>query len=158
MRSSLGRLIGSALVALFFCVSGLVQAAERIYEPLRIVTAGGTPHDFRVELADTAEERAVGLMERREMGPDEGMLFDFGVTRQVYMWMKDTYIPLDMLFISETGTVLNIRRNAEPLSEAIIDSGDPVHYVLELNSGVTEELGIGIGDRVESSHIPAAAK
>ncbi|MBB4189545.1 uncharacterized membrane protein (UPF0127 family) [Sinorhizobium terangae] len=95
-------------------------------------------------------------MYRRQMAPDHGMLFDFGETRRVMMWMKNTYLPLDMLFVARDGTVRTIHENAVPLSEAIIDSGEPVAFVLELNAGTVKRLGIKPGDRLEGARIPAA--
>lgn len=151
-HSSLSR-IGSVLVALFLLLVGAsVAKADESFQqgPLTIVTAKGIRHAFTVELALTPRQRSQGLMNRREMGADRGMLFDFGETRQVLMWMKNTYLPLDMLFIDGKGTIRTIRENAEPLSEAIIDSRVPVAYVLELNGGTVRKLGIRTGDTVES--------
>jgi uncharacterized membrane protein (UPF0127 family) len=92
-------------------------------------------------------------MNRREMAPDRGMLFSFGETRQVLMWMKNTYLPLDMLFVDKTGEIRTIRENAEPLSEAIIDSQVPVAFVVELNGGTVRARGIRPGDTVEGQTI-----
>jgi hypothetical protein len=117
-------------------------------EPLTIVTASG-PHKFSVEVMRTDEERARGLMFRRFMPQDRGMLFDFKRTEPVAMWMKNTYLPLDMVFIDKSGRVVNVAQNAEPLSERIIPSGAPVYSVLELNAGVARALGLKSGDRVE---------
>ena len=79
------------------------------------------------------------------------MLFDFKVEQPVLMWMKNTYLPLDMVFISRAGTVVNVAENAEPLSERIIPSGAPVYAVLEINAGVAKEIGLKRGDKV--SHL-----
>jgi uncharacterized membrane protein (UPF0127 family) len=147
------RRVHSALVALFLLLAGLGPAlAEETFQEgqLSIVTQGGARHAFTVELALTPRQRAQGLMNRRSMAADRGMLFSFGETRQVLMWMKNTYLPLDMLFIDEGGAIRTIREKAEPLSEAIIDSRVPVAYVLELNGGTARKLGIRTGDRVES--------
>ena len=104
--------------------------------------------EFQVELALTPEQRSRGLMFRTELAEDEGMLFDFGTPRPVGMWMRNTYIPLDMLFIDADGRITRIEANAEPLSERTISSGGPVRAVLELPGGITEKLGIEPGDRV----------
>ena len=92
-------------------------------------------------------------MNRRHMARDHGMLFDFGVTRRVMMWMKNTYLPLDMLFIAKDGKIETIRENAVPLSEAIIDSRVPIAFVLELNGGTVNRLAIAPGDIVDSARI-----
>ena len=135
--------LASAVLALFLCLSFNAAAGEKFdSQPLTIVTKDGKSHTFTVELAVTPRQREQGLMNRREMADDHGMLFAFGETRQVYMWMKNTYIPLDMLFIGKDGKIRTIRQNAEPLSEAIIDSGGPIDYVLELNGGTAKRLGI----------------
>lgn len=146
----------SALAALFLLMAVLLpaRAQETFTEgQVVIVTKAGARHPFTVELALTPRQRAQGLMNRKTMAPDRGMLFDFGETRQVLMWMKDTYLPLDMLFIDESGQIRTIKQNAEPLSESIIDSKTPIAYVIELNAGTTENLKIRPGDKVESSVI-----
>ncbi|MCR6502467.1 DUF192 domain-containing protein [Shinella sp. CPCC 101442] len=146
----IARLAG-AFLALFLCLSGSALADEKFdTQPLTIVTKGGKSHAFTVELAVTPRQREQGLMNRRAMADDKGMLFAFGETRQVFMWMKNTYIPLDMLFIAKDGKVRAIKESAEPLSEAIIDSQGPVDYVLELNGGTVKRLGIRAGNRVQN--------
>ncbi|OJF93246.1 DUF192 domain-containing protein [Pararhizobium antarcticum] len=156
MRMSVRLCFESAVLALFlFLASANVQAADLVFpkDRLTIETADGKSHVFEIELAVDADHRQQGLMNRRQMAPDHGMLFDFGQTRRVMMWMKNTYLALDMLFIGEDGRVANIRENAVPLSEAIIDSGLPVAYVLELNAGTVRRLGIAAGDQVETPQI-----
>jgi|SRR5215217_4802946 len=146
----------SALAALFLYVVALPALATDIafdIAPLTIVTANGHRHDFTVELAVDSDQRALGLMNRREMAPDRGMLFDFAQTRRVMMWMKNTYLPLDMLFIRENGKIATVRENAVPLSESIIDSREPVAFVVELNAGTVKRLGIAEGDTVVSARI-----
>ena len=157
IRDRLPALAGrSALVALFLSLQApAAVVAQEVFgeEPLTMVTADGKRQGFTVELALTPGQRAQGLMNRRTMAPDRGMLFSFGQTRQVLMWMKNTYLPLDMLFVDRSGTIRSIRENAEPLSEAIIDSQVPVAFVVELNSGTVRTRGISIGDTVESETI-----
>ena len=116
-------------------------------EPLQIVTAGGT-HEFQVEIAADDASREHGLMNRRYMPADRGMLFEFEREAVVSFWMKNTYIPLDMVFISRAGIVTNVVADAEPLSERVIPSGPPCAAVLELNGGAAAAIGLKIGDRV----------
>ncbi len=115
--------------------------------PLQIVTAGGT-HDLQVEIAADDASRERGLMNRRYMAADHGMLFEFDRDAPVSFWMKNTYIPLDMIFISRAGVVTNIVANAEPLSERVIPSGPPCAAVLELNGGAAAAWGLKIGDKI----------
>lgn len=112
------------------------------------VKSGGDRFKFHVELALTPEQRSRGLMFRTDLPESRGMLFDFGRPSVVTMWMRNTYIPLDMLFIDEHGGITRIAANTEPLSEETISSGGPVRAVLELRGGITEKLGIRPGDRV----------
>lgn len=123
-------------------------AGAQAGEPLTIRTKSGA-HAFTVEVARNDADRAQGLMYRRSMPPDHGMLFDFEKPQLLTMWMKNTYIPLDMLFIRADGTIARIAADAEPLSTQVIPSGEPVPFVLELNAGTAARLGIAPGDRVE---------
>ncbi|MCP8939902.1 DUF192 domain-containing protein [Alsobacter sp. SYSU M60028] len=122
--------------------------AEAALEKLVIVTAQG-PKTFEVEVMRTDEERARGLMFRRYLPPDRGMLFDFKDVQTAMMWMKDTFIPLDMVFIRKDGTIARIAENTEPHSTRTISSGEPVLGVLELNGGQAAKDGIKPGDRVQ---------
>ena len=92
--------------------------------PLEIATSSGQ-HAFQVEIAANDASRERGLMDRRYMAPDHGMLFEFDRDEPVSFWMKNTYIPLDMIFIAPSGVVTRIVANAEPLSERVIPSGGP---------------------------------
>ncbi len=116
-------------------------------EPLDIVTSAGTRH-FTVEVADTDQTRETGLMFRKSMAPNRGMLFDFGAPQAVTFWMKNTLIPLDMVFIAKDGHVVSIARNAKPMSEALIPSDGPIVGVLELRGGRAAEIGVEPGDEV----------
>jgi uncharacterized membrane protein (UPF0127 family) len=119
-----------------------------------VVATDGGKHAFQVELAEDAQERARGLMYRRQMADDAGMLFDFGEETSVSFWMANTYIPLDMLFIRADGTIKSIRERTTPLSQrSIQESG--VRYVLEINGGLSDELGIEPGDTVSGEWIEA---
>ena len=125
-----------------------VPATADGLEPLRIVTASGA-HAFKVEIAADEATRERGLMNRRYMAADRGMLFEFPENAPVSFWMKNTYIPLDMIFLSPAGAVTNIVAEAEPLSERVIPSGPPCVAVLEVNGGVAASIGLKVGDRVE---------
>ncbi len=103
---------------------------------------------FNVWLATTPAQQRRGLMFVRELPRFAGMLFLYGEDAMLSMWMKNTYIPLDILFIRADGSVANIAKNTEPLSLASIRAAEPVRYVLELNAGVTDALGIAPGSRV----------
>lgn len=117
--------------------------------PLAILTADGARHAFTVEVADTREKRAFGLMFVRELAPDRGMLFDYKRPQRVSMWMKNTYIPLDMLFIEADGTIESIIERTTPHSLSPRASKGRVRAVLELPGGTAERLGIAPGDRVD---------
>ncbi|MAG97996.1 MAG: DUF192 domain-containing protein [Alphaproteobacteria bacterium] len=105
-------------------------------------------HTFTVELAANRQDRARGLMYRRTLAPDAGMLFDYGAPVRIAMWMKNTYIPLDMLFISSDGTISHIAERTVPHSLTTIVGPKPARAVLELNGGSAARLGIRVGDRV----------
>jgi hypothetical protein len=118
-------------------------------EPLVIVTRDGKRHEFQVEMALDPQQQMVGLMFRPSVGPNEGMLFDWGQPRESSMWMRNTIASLDMIFITEGGTVLRIAERTVPRSLATISSGGPVRATLELAAGTAERLGIRVGDKVE---------
>jgi uncharacterized membrane protein (UPF0127 family) len=113
------------------------------------VTSQGKIHRFRVELAQTADQQAKGLMFRTKLGPDEGMLFPMNPPRMAGFWMRNTVIPLDLLFVAPDGTVLNIAADAKPYDETKLQSLGPVKAVLELPGGRAAELGIASGDQVK---------
>jgi len=129
------------------------QEAEVTFEesPLVIVTQDGLKHDFVVELAETQDQRTRGLMFREELAPDRGMLFDFKRVQRVSMWMRNTVIPLDMLFIRADGRIATIAENTVPFSLQPIPSRRRVLGVLELPGGSVERLGIQTGDLVQHS-------
>jgi uncharacterized membrane protein (UPF0127 family) len=150
----LHRLIGRqarswiVLVAVAFAcalISAGAQAAS--IQPLEIVTKSGV-QVFSVEMATTEQEKETGLMYRKELADGKGMLFDFSPEQQISMWMKNTYIPLDMIFIRADGRILRIAENTEPLSTKIISSGGPAKGVLEVIAGTAKKYGIQPGDRV----------
>jgi uncharacterized membrane protein (UPF0127 family) len=134
----------------FILVGFLVAAGStRASGPstLEIASKSGV-HVFAIELAVTDEERSKGLMYRKELPDGQGMLFDFEREQDVAMWMKNTYISLDMLFIRGDGTILRIAENTTPLSTRIIPSGGPVRAVLEVIAGTARKYGIAPGDKV----------
>lgn len=141
--------IRPALSALGLLVLVAGAAYAQAFESLSIATQSGQRQAFKVEVARNDADRAQGLMFRRSMPTDQGMLFDFGRVEPVSMWMQNTYLPLDMLFIRADGTIARIAANTEPLSTRTISSGEPVLSVLELNAGTAAKLGIRPGDRVE---------
>lgn len=150
----------SALVALFSLLSVSGFAADQVRfdrGQLSISTPDGRHVSFSVELAVDDSQRMLGLMHRKAMPADHGMLFDFGESRLVTMWMKNTVLPLDMLFIDEDGVTQHVRENAVPYSEDLISSGGDVRYVLELNAGTLRRLGIGVGSRANLADLKKVA-
>jgi uncharacterized membrane protein (UPF0127 family) len=135
----------AAVVLVTLCVAPAAMAAS--IQPLEIVTKSGV-HVFSVEMATTEEEKTNGLMYRKELPDGKGMLFDFSPEQQISMWMKNTYIPLDMIFIRADGRILRIAENTEPLSTKIISSGGLARGVLEVIAGTAQKYGIQPGDRV----------
>jgi len=119
--------------------------------PLTIQSANGA-HRFVVEVAATPEQQATGLMNRSALDPDRGMIFPYTPPQDASFWMKNTLIPLDMIFIRPDGTIGRIEENAVPLSLAPVPSMEPVSAVLELNGGRSAELGIKAGDKVVWPH------
>jgi uncharacterized membrane protein (UPF0127 family) len=118
-------------------------------EKLVIVARDGARHEFQVEMALTPEQQRVGEMFRKSVPPDGGMLFDWGRSQESQMWMENTLVPLDMVFIKADGTIRSIAENTVPESLAVIDSRGPVRATLELAGGTTARLNIRVGDRVE---------
>ena len=131
--------------ALVFAPAAFAQSAE--LHKLELVSKNGT-HSFMVELAKNDADRARGLMFRKELPEGTGMLFDFDGEQELSFWMKNTYIPLDIIFIRADGTIRRIAANTEPLSERTVQSGGPARYVLEVIGGTARKLGIEAGDKV----------
>ena len=113
------------------------------------VTSGVRKHVFRAWVADTPESRSRGLMFVRELPPERAMLFLFEAPQFASFWMKNTYIPLDLLFIAPDGRIANIIENATPHSPTLLESTAPVMAVLEVAGGTTKRLRIRAGDRLE---------
>lgn len=146
------RIWWTGTIALVLIALAAVGRAEEpaVFErtKLAIETASGERHPFDVEVARTITQRARGLMFRESMPPDAGMLFVYPDEQQIRMWMKNTLIPLDMVFVGGDGRILDIAENTEPLSETVIASSGPARAVIELNGGTARRLGIRSGDRV----------
>ena len=121
---------------------------------LEIVTADKT-HKFSVEIARTPGQQAQGLMFRRRLAADAGMIFLYGEPRIITMWMKNTYIPLDMIFIGKGGRIVSIAQRTIPQSLATVSSELPASAVLEVNAGTASRLGIQVGDRINHAAIGA---
>lgn len=124
---------------------------------LDIVTASGT-HHFQIEVATTEAERETGLMFRRTLAPNAGMLFLYTSPRPIAMWMKNTFLPLDMIFIGKDWRVQRIAKRAEPFTLTPIPSGGPVIAVLEVNAGTVDDIAVEKGDMVQYHPTKAAAE
>lgn len=139
------------LIALSLLWASAAAAQERV--PLTVETAAGVRHELQVEVADSDPERNQGLMFRKELAPDHGMLFVFARTTRIAMWMKNTPLPLDMLFIADDGKVVDIHERAVPFSLDTIAAKRRARYVLEINGGTVDRLGFAVGDRVSGAGI-----
>ena len=148
-RSWLSR-VAIAFAAALAWAAAATLARPAFADPLEALTISTQTgdHAFSVEIAATPATRERGLMNRRFMPMDRGMLFEFERDGPVAFWMKNTYIPLDMIFLSRAGVVTNVVANAEPLSERVIPSGPPCAAVLEVNGGVAAAIGVKVGDHV----------
>jgi uncharacterized protein len=142
----------AALVLVAGCALPAAQtpASAAAQDTIEITTSSGV-HAFSVELATNDAERARGLMFRKSLPEGHGMLFDFQTDQPVQFWMRNTYIPLDMIFIRGDGRVLNIAQNTTPLSDALVPSAGPVRAVLEVIAGTARKYHIAPGDRVTGS-------
>jgi len=138
--------IAAGLLLLGFAPAA-AQLARFPTAELTVVTGSG-PHKFKVEVATTPEQLEQGLMFRQNLAADGGMIFDFKAPQPAMMWMKNTLIPLDMLFVDGQGRIVSLHERAVPGSLETIGSGAPVRAVVELNGGTVARLGIKPGDRV----------
>lgn len=146
----------ASLVASFLVVAALVNPLPAVAQQgiafdqteIAIETKSGGSHRFKVELAESDAQKSRGLMFRRQMAADAGMLFLHKRNRVVTMWMANTYLPLDMLFIEADGRIARIAANTIPQSRDTISSRKRVRAVLELNAGTARRLGISVGDRI----------
>lgn len=143
----------AVVAALFLWTGGAVwadgaSAPDFPKDTLVIERAGGTPLTLNVEVATTPEQHAYGLMYRRHLEDNAGMIFLWDVPQPVAMWMKNTLIPLDMLYVAADGRIKNIIAHAEPLNLTALPSDGPVRAVIEVNGGAVEKWGLKAGDRV----------
>ncbi len=145
LRAGFWSPLAVALVA--FVALSVSPARSATVQPLEIVTKSGV-QVFSVEMATTEQEKETGLMYRKEVPDGKGMLFDFSPPQEVSMWMKNTYVSLDMIFIRADGRILRIAENTEPMSTRIISSQGLAKGVLEVVAGTARKYGIEPGDRV----------
>jgi uncharacterized membrane protein (UPF0127 family) len=135
----------------------LPWAAHGDDSALTLRTATGS-YSFNVEVVDTPQTRAQGLMFRTELAEDAGMLFDFEAERQVSFWMQNTFIPLDMIFVGADGVIDTIHVNARPQDPTSIPSQVPVRFVLEIPGGRSVEIGLKPGDTMEHERVVKAGE
>lgn len=146
--------MGSGVAAsgvLTLALWGGMALADCAPDRVEVQLAPDRSASFAVEIADTDALREKGLMDRPALAPDRGMLFVYPAPRHVFYWMKDTLIPLDLLFVDETGRVTRVKAAARPLDETPIDGGAGVRYVLEINGGLAGTLGIVPGARLRAA-------
>jgi uncharacterized protein len=155
-RAVLFCLLIAALVAMMGALHAQTEIKMR-RDTLTLHTAGGD-HRIDIEVAESDREQQHGLMFRQSIGDNEGMLFPYPNAREITMWMRNTFIPLDMIFIRGDGIVHRIATDTEPFSENIIASQGAVTAVLEMKAGSARRLGIKPGDRVEYKHFKPTAK
>lgn len=164
MRHAISTILGRAAIfaALFLFTHlaiGLEGAqtlrAEMRTDVLKLITASGE-HTFNVEVAESSDQKARGLMFRRSLADDAGMIFPYEPPQEATMWMRNTYISLDMVFICADGVVHRIEAGTEPFSEAVIASAGNVSAVLELKAGIAGKIGLKPGDKVVHRLFPLA--
>lgn len=144
----LGGVVLTTLLIFFGGMTSLKAAPAFEKQPLTFVTSSGS-HQIMVEIADTPRKRSVGLMFRHSLGDDEGMIFVHDASGPASMWMKNTYIPLDMFFVRADGVIHRIEKQTEPFSERTISSEGDVLAVIEMIGGSADRLGIRPGDKVD---------
>ena len=138
----------SLVVCLFILGSPHAVSDTTFPQSEILIISRSGEHKFIVDVATTVAQRQLGLMYREKMARNSGMMFDFSEEKLIAMWMKNTLIPLDMLFVDKTGRILQVERATTPLSLETIAARRPAMSVIELNAGLTEELGISEGDQV----------
>lgn len=152
-RAALRRMKQRAIVLALMVLFAAPLHAECRADRVDVEGAFGTV-SFQIELADTVSERSQGLMHRTEMADEAGMLFVYPYTRPVSFWMKNTLIPLDMIFINARGVVHRVHANAIPHDTTSIPSGGPVRAVLEINGGLARKMGIRPGSKIRHPALP----
>lgn len=144
------RLLSFCLALLVPVLAGAQQKLTTFTTGQLTIESGGKSHVFKIELALNQEQQEQGLMYRRTMAADAGMLFLYDAPRDITMWMKNTLLPLDMLFVAADGTITRIVERAVPQSLTTIPSGGPAKAVIELNGGTAARLGLKPGDHVHA--------
>ena len=144
------------LIALFLSVFGAQVAAAACSDTAVEVRNGDAVVRFNVEIADTDAERALGLMNRKKLAASAGMLFVYDTPRRASFWMKNTLIPLDMIFVDSEGRVTQVHSQAKPLDQTPIDGGEGIRFVLEINGGLAKRLGIEAGSEMRNQVIDQA--
>lgn len=144
-RETVSALVYALLLVL---ATGTSSAAEQFEKATLDILSAGKRHTFIVEIADTPRRREQGLMHRKSLPLNTGMVFVFEEQFMQHMWMKNTYVALDMLFADDSGKIVSIARRTEPLSLKVISSRVPARYVLELRAGTVDRLNIIVGDRM----------
>lgn len=141
-------LLGLLVLVIALAFASATAESKTLQTEQLVLKTGGGDHKFTVEIAESASEQAVGLMFRTSMAADRGMLFIYDKQQPVAMWMKNTYISLDMVFITEKGVVHHVVHNTVPQSLKTIESNGKVLAVLELNAGTADRIGLKPGDTV----------
>lgn len=136
---------------LLIAAAGSASSALSLPTTEIVVDTSSGPKAFQVEVAADPAAQQRGLMYRRELASNAGMLFDFHRPAELWFWMKDTILPLDILFIRSDGTISTIAPNTVPFSTKAIPSAEPVRAVLEINGGRAHDLGIRVGDKVHAA-------
>ncbi|MBL4721498.1 MAG: DUF192 domain-containing protein [Alphaproteobacteria bacterium] len=147
-RNFCGRIGLLAAFVLAVLLSHSALAIENFPLSTLTISSAEKNHSFSVELATTAKQQSQGLMFRRKMAAGSGMVFVYARAQPISMWMKNTLIPLDMIFIGDSGKISHIVERTTPMSRTIISSGGPIRGVLELNGGTVSRLKLQVGDRV----------
>lgn len=143
----------AVLCAALLFVAGLSVSAFAADDSHAVLHTKNGDFTFRIEVMDTEAGRERGLMYRKSLAPDAGMLFDFLTPQPVQFWMENTYIPLDMVFIASNGTVTSIAANAKPMDTTPIPSDGPVQFVLEIAGGRAAEIGLARGDHMDQARV-----
>ncbi len=141
----------SAILLSFILLIGLAVGSSALPTAVLSIDTPKGHADFKVEIAGDQASQEKGLMFRKKMAADAGMLFDFHQTVMTSFWMKNTILPLDIIFIRSDGTISSIAANAVPFSEASIPSSEPIRAVLEINAGRAKALGFEPGDQVHAA-------
>jgi uncharacterized membrane protein (UPF0127 family) len=150
MKNTLSVLLGGSIVAMLTCIGSVIEstASDSRSDSMLVIATRNAEHRFTIELARTPAEMERGLMFRDRLAPDHGMLFLYEEDRAVSFWMKNTLIPLDLIFADASGLIVQIAERAVPMSTALISSTGPVRAVLEVNGGTADRLDIAVGDRL----------